>query len=859
MNFQKEFGVLNLSVEAAPSHPAARSPLCAALRSFDDGSFVCCLAIEAVQFEIPPPTDEKIDNRNARFETGLIRAVQALLATGEPIEFFQILTNRIPGGADGSMTRFGWVVVGRGPTVPDAMNRAQTNLVNLHSIITAFYGRIETCRVADPLVLLDLVRPLCAPYIKALRRVPVSPSLATGAFDLECPPILPALRPGGLAWEPLIRALSSPPNHCAFVVHAFLPVSVPGQIIESIEKDAVTIHGLIDTLVNRSGPGYVIMDRVNGVDAVVDQHETMAILLTTRQNVLDTIHRRIMALKDRCGAVELSINSWEPLNSGLVGVTWACCTGNNIPVRTMNMAAGALWSDYTPLYDPCFSADTIYTPSELWGIVRLPESPVDETSPLPCSRSRILPLRTPGEAGTCLGHALYTGKSVGNACIDEETRLRHVYIVGQTGTGKSTLLLNMALDDITSGAGVTILDPHGSLITDILARIPPEREEDVVMIDPVGTGIFPALNPLAVPVSSRLGYTGIRDRILDELIDTFDIMYDLHSTGGPIFERYFRTMGALIMGPIAPEEYTPMLSMFDIVMSNRKLMETLVKRHGIDDPIPAQAAGNIMSAKGEVELANVVPYITSKLTRFISQSTCRRMLCRKGCLDFDDILARRKILLVDLSPGIIGSDSAALIARQIIMRLTVAALERGVSDCNPSHYIYADEFHNFASEHFASLLSEARKFRLGLVLAHQYTSQLLKRNGRVLNAVLGNVGTVVTFRVGVEDARLLSTIMAPQAGINDICGQPNFHALVRSTGLSGNTPFSLTTRPRPATNSIRGETIRKSSAGKYGSTAEEADKELDEETKRMVNLSEAIKKEATSSLIKTFIGGTPTS
>ncbi len=823
-------------LENIPTDSEMTKPQCAALHPFDDGSAACCLAIEAVRFEIAP---SPVTLDRSHFEHGLIQAVHSMLATTETLEFYQVLTNRVPSSTDGSAIRFGWVVVGRGGNKTEALRSAQTALFNFYRIISAFYTNIQIDIVADPQVMNDLVKPLYAPFITALRRAPFTHSFTTVMGDQEEPSVLPELHSSGIVWEPLIRAIALPSVPTAFVVHAFMPVTVPQQVIADAERDAAYVQQQIEALPSRLNTDYSSDALHVGGDVPVDR--TMSALQTSHQSVFAVLQKRITAFKNRCASVEISLNSWEPIEKSLVGVSWACSTGSMIPVKTVTMTSGALWSDFEPLYDPCFSTETLYTPSELWSMVRLPEPPVDETSPLPCSRSRILPLRTPTDIGTCIGRAMLTSRTSVDACINVDTRLRHVYIVGQTGTGKSTLLLNMAIEEISRGNGITILDPHGSLVNDILERIPPKRRKDVVLVDPSGTGRFPALNPLAIPQSSRLGYTGIRDRILDELIDTFDVMYNLKNTGGPMFERYFRTVGALLMGSSAPTEYTPMLSMFDIIMSNRKLMEALAKRHGIDDPIPGQTIKSILDAKGEIELANVTPYITSKLARFLSQSTSRRTLCRRGCIDFDNILAKRKILLVDLSSGLIGSESAALIARQIILRLSVAALERGTSVSHPAHYIYADEFHHFASEQFASLLSEARKFRIGLVLAHQYTSQLKHHNSRVLDAVLGNVGTVITFRVGMEDAKLLGSIMAPQATVNDICGLPDFQVLVRSTGMSGGTPFSVTTRPRPPSFKHSSKRIKNTLATSCGCIALDADRELDEETKRIMSLGDISK------------------
>jgi len=413
-----------------------------------------------------------------------------------------------------------------------------------------------------------------------------------------------------------------------------------------------------------------------------------------------------------------------------------------------------------PPLDPVAHPELLVGPAEAVTLIRTPEPPSDERSPLPCSRARVLPLRTVPGTGTVLGDGEMRGDSQ-PVRLEDSVRFQHVYIVGQTGAGKSTLMLNMIVDDIAAGHGLTLLDPHGSLINAVLDRIPPERMDDVIVVDPSDLERPVGLSLLDLGTADSAQYVARRDAMIDELFDTFDALYDMKVAGGPMFEQYFRSFLILVMGTSPPPDYMPLLPMLTEVMNDRSLARALAARIGNNDPITKASLEAMFDASGETELRNVTPYIVSKLNRFYSPVAARRMLCQTKGIDFGDAIRSRKIVLVDLPAVRLGTDTAALIARQVIARLANEAMRRGTAPDTPAHFVYADEFHHFATERFASLLAEARKFRLGLVLAHQYTSQLvLGHERRVLDAVLGNVGTVVAFRVGAQDAQLLDAVMA---------------------------------------------------------------------------------------------------
>jgi hypothetical protein len=267
----------------------------------------------------------------------------------------------------------------------------------------------------------------------------------------------------------------------------------------------------------------------------------------------------------------------------------------------------------------------------------------------------------------------------------------------------------------------------------------------------------------------------------------------------------------------------PILPMLSVAMHSRPVAKGLASRLADDDPVLASTLNTILEATGEAQMSAMTPYVTSKLIRFYGPAVARRILCQRESIDFGAVIANRKILLVEVQKSRLGSEAAALLARQIIVRLAQAAMSQTPGQPVVPHFIFADEFHSFATERFAVLLSEGRKFGLGLTLAHQYTSQLVSDRGRrVLDAVLGNAGTAVLFRLGLADARLLEDLVAPRATAHDIAGLPNFIAIVRSVGLN-RVPFTLRTPPPLNTTAVAGPDFRSAASRRIAQRADEVD------------------------------------
>ncbi len=403
--------------------------------------------------------------------------------------------------------------------------------------------------------------------------------------------------------------------------------------------------------------------------------------------------------------------------------------------------------------------------------------------------------------------------------VDPDDRMRHTYVMGQTGTGKSSLLENMIVQDIKAGRGLAVIDPHGDMIDNILERIPVERAEDVIILDlldrerPVG---FNMLQWSDLPE---------RDLIIDEMYRTLDHIYDMKETGGPIFEQHFRNMLKLLMGDSPRKDFTPTLLEFIRCYSDEEFRHWLMR--SINDQQVIDFVKEAENAGGEARLSNVAPYITSKFGRFVNDTSLKNIVGQEETsFNFDEIMSKGKICLVKLGKGRFGSQVSALLANMLVARFKFSAMKRGEMPMEDRRdfFLYVDEAHNLPQENFSELLSEARKYRLGLILATQYCSQLGNVSGAgddLLAAVFGNVGSLITFRTGSQDADMLAKGFAPYFNPLDISSLPNFHGYARMNLKGQSTmPFSFRTELDPSpVNELLGKRIKTLSRLKYGQDA----------------------------------------
>ncbi|MCF7794803.1 type IV secretory system conjugative DNA transfer family protein [Patescibacteria group bacterium] len=429
------------------------------------------------------------------------------------------------------------------------------------------------------------------------------------------------------------------------------------------------------------------------------------------------------------------------------------------------------------------------------------------------AKSAPAPSEIPTE-GLLLGENYYRGVKK-DVYIDRKDRRRHTYIVGKSGVGKSVLLTNMAVQDIENGEGVCVLDPHGDLIGDIIERIPPERAEDVIVFSP---------GDLERPIGLNLleydeNYPEQKSFVINEMINILDKLYDLKATGGPMFEQYMRNALLLIMDD--PESGSTLMEVPKVLADEdfRRMKLERCSNISVIDFWKKQAE----KAGGEAALANVVPYITSKLTSFISNDMMRPIIGQqKSAFNIRDIMDNQKILLVDLPKGVVGEMNAYLLGMIMVGKILMASLSRANMDPEKrkDFYLYIDEFQNFTTDSITQILSEARKYNLNLIIAHQYIGQLSKnQDTSIKDAVFGNAGTMISFKVGSDDAEYLVKEYSPVFNEYDLInigkGTAYLKLLVDNAAVK---PFSIQTI-FPVMGTVRPEItekIRSLSKLKYG-------------------------------------------
>jgi len=398
----------------------------------------------------------------------------------------------------------------------------------------------------------------------------------------------------------------------------------------------------------------------------------------------------------------------------------------------------------------------VLTGHELASIYHLPLASTETPNIVwLAARKPAPPSNLPAE-GLELGHVNFRGRRA-IVRIKPKDRMRHMYVIGKSGSGKSEFLKSMIKQDIEAGRGVCVMDPHGDLARDVIGFVPKERAEDVVYFNPADAERPMGLNMMEYDPA----YPEQKTFVVNEMLKIFDKLYDLKSTGGPMFEQYMRNAMILIMDH--PESGSTLLEIPRVLTDEKfrayklsKCKTEVVRNFWLKE---AQKAG------GEASLANMVPYITSKLTPFITNDLVRPIIGQqKSAFNVRKIMDEKKILLLDLSKGKLGDLNAYLIGMVMVGKIVGAALSRTDVPESERHpfYLYIDEFQNFITDSIAVILSEARKYSLGLIIAHQFIGQLeQKGDSSIREAVFGNVGSMFVGRVGSEDAEFLEKEFQP--------------------------------------------------------------------------------------------------
>jgi hypothetical protein len=388
-------------------------------------------------------------------------------------------------------------------------------------------------------------------------------------------------------------------------------------------------------------------------------------------------------------------------------------------------------------------------------------------------------------------------------------RQRHMYAVGQTGTGKSVFLENLALQDMMSGGGFAFVDPHGDTVENLLAMVPKERTEDVIyfcpfdMDYPMGLNLFEFNNP------------DQKDFLVQEALNMLQKLYDPQHQGimGPRYEHIFRNAALAIMADPAGGTFVDIPKLFrDPEFLKQKL------QHVKDPSVLEFWQKEYPASQRSNEAGEVTSWFVSKFGAFLSNEMMRNIIGQtKSAFDLRDIMDNKKILLVNLSKGRTGELNSKLLGMVFVMKFQAAAMSRSdiPEDERIDFALYVDEFQNFSTDSFATIMSEARKYHLNLIVANQFTTQLTEE---IRDAVFGNIGTIVSFRIGQNDVESLSRYFQPTFSGDDLVRVPNHNTIVRTLiGGVPTQPFSMATLP-PLGNPNPGlaGALKQLSAAKYG-------------------------------------------
>ena len=483
--------------------------------------------------------------------------------------------------------------------------------------------------------------------------------------------------------------------------------------------------------------------------------------------------------------------------------------GFNSFTKNKHWMKGSFITDFVYRYLPSRGNMSVLTSEELAGVFHFPNKAIETPHIYWINSKRApAPAQIP-DSGLFLGLSTYRGLSK-PVYIQKDDRRRHMYVIGKTGVGKSEFLKDMILQDIRNGEGVCFIDPHDT-IDKLLPLIPPERAEDVILFDPSDTERPMGLNMLEAQTEEEKHY------IVSSIVGLMYKLYDPNKTGiiGPRFEHAIRNAMLTVMSE-------PGSTFIEVVraLTDASFVQELLPK--VQDPIVRRYWTDQIAQTSDFHKSEVLDYIVSKFGRFVTNKMMRNIIGQsQSSFDFRKAMDEGKILLVSLSKGKIGEENASFLGLVLVPKILVAAMSRQniPEDKRKDFYLYVDEFQNFATPDFAQILSEARKYRLNLIVANQFIGQM---DEDVKNAIFGNVGTLVAFRVGVSDANYLQHEFQPVFTEADLINVDRFNAYVK-TLVNGEpvAPFSMDlTRDMEKEEQMKNprvaELIRELSRLKYG-------------------------------------------
>lgn len=427
-------------------------------------------------------------------------------------------------------------------------------------------------------------------------------------------------------------------------------------------------------------------------------------------------------------------------------------------------------------------------------------------------------------SGLSLGYIDYRGQKV-DVHMKEEDRRRHLYIIGKSGGGKSVFISRLAVQDIRAGKGVCIVDPHGDLVEYVLSHIPKERADDVIIFNPSDLERPVGLNMLEAKSEDE------KDFAIQEMIAIFYKLFPPEMIG-PMFEHNMRNVMLTLMADLEnPGTVIDIPRMF----TDDEYVKVYLKK--LKDPVVRAFWEKEMAKTSDFHKSEMLGYLISKVGRFVENEMMRNIMGQqKSSFSFREVMDNQKILLVNLAKGKTGEVNAKLLGLIVVAKLQMAAMGRAElpEEERKDFYLYIDEFQNFVTDSIATILSEARKYRLDLIIAHQYMGQLTDDKGKspIRDAVLGNAGTICSARIGPDDAEILAKEFAPTFGPYDLLNAPMFSWYTKL--LIDNTasrPFLMKTYPPEKGNRELGEAIKELSRLKYGRDRSIVEAEIMERTK----------------------------
>jgi len=483
---------------------------------------------------------------------------------------------------------------------------------------------------------------------------------------------------------------------------------------------------------------------------------------------------------------------------------------------------GLFMTDFIYRYQPLtwWGNWTVLNAEELATIYHFPNKTIETPHIFWLNAKRAPPPQQIPTSGLYLGKSIFRG-TVRPVYMDEMDRARHTYIVGRTGTGKTEFMKTLILQDIMAGKGVCLIDPH-DLAEELLGYIPPERAEDVIFFEPSDEQYPMGLNLLEARSEQD------RHQATNAVIGMMYKLYDPHKTGiiGPRFEHAIRNAMLTVMDAVPGGTFIEVVQ----TLTRPEYVQELLPR--VKDPIVRRYWTDQIAQTSDFHKSEVLDYIVSKFGRFVTNTTIRNIIGQpKSAFDFRKVMDEGKILIVNLSKGKLGEENSNFLGLVLVPKIVAAAMSRAdipIEQRRP-FYLYVDEFQNFATPDFATILSEARKYKLNLIVANQFTSQM---EDEVKNAVFGNVGTLISFRVGTGDANYLQHEFTPTFNEADLLNVEKYHVFIKTTVKNEPVPpFSMDVTKdldmeKKMYNPKLAEAVRQLSRLKYGKDVKLVEAEL---------------------------------